>query len=174
MSEEALALQRPRTLKELALKSDSLEEFGYNLRDWQHEISRVVTSRKELAARLREAPRLLSAVFDQGDVADAYLAAYADWLAAEAKIERPKWTKQTKRVAKAAWYADANREQLEAATPEAFRARGIHTIPEPVFKPRRGRPRVSMESKRIKAAIRQKAYRRRIKSLVERARAAGL
>ena len=174
MSEQAIALQRPRTLKELALRSDSLEEFGYNLRDWQHEVSRLVTSRKELAARLREAPRLLSTIFDQGDVADAYLAAYADWLSAEAKIESPKWTKQTKRTTKEAWHAGANREQLEASTPEAFRARGIYTIPDSIFKPRRGRPHVSMESKRIKAALRQKAYRQRIKRLVERARAAGL
>ena len=174
MSEEAIALQRPRTLKELALKSGSLEEFGYNLRDWQHEISRVVTSHKELATRLREAPRLLSAVFDQGDVADAYLAAYADWLSAEAKIECPKWTKQAKRTAREVWHAGANRKQLEASTPDAFRARGIYTIPDSIFKPRRGRPCVSMESKRSKAALRQKAYRQRIKRLVERARAAGL
>lgn len=133
-----------------------------------------MTSRKELAARLWESPRLLSSVFDQGDVADAYLAAYAEWLAVEAKIECPKWTKQAKGAAKEAWYAGADRKRLEASTPEGFRARAIYTVPDSIFKPKRGRPSVSMESKRVKAAIRQKAYRQRIKRLVERARTAGL
>ena len=41
-------LDRPKTLSELAQRSHSLEDFGQNLRDWQHEISRRVSSTKEV------------------------------------------------------------------------------------------------------------------------------
>ena len=73
-------LDRPKTLKELAERSQSLEELGRNLRDWQHEISRQVSSTREFKNRLRETPESLADKFEGGDIADAYLAAYADWL----------------------------------------------------------------------------------------------
>ncbi len=174
MSDSIDDLSRPKTLKELARQSETLEEFGYNLRDWQHEIARLVTSRSELTERLREAPRLLAGRFADGDVADAYLAAYAEWLAENAGVVPPKWVNQETRVAGKSWYSDDSREQLESLTPYNFSRRGLYTIPDNIFKPRRGRPRVSEESKRLKALERQRAYRRRVKALVDKARAAGL
>ncbi len=162
---------RPKTLKELAQRSNSLEDFGRNLRDWQHEISRRVSSAKEFKLRLQEAPKLLVEKFEEGEVADAYLAAYADWLSIRANIKSPSWVIDSRRRLETPWYADSNHAQLEKITPESFRIHGIHTVPDSIFNPRRGRPRVSSERKRRKAIERQRRYRKRIKALVEQARA---
>jgi hypothetical protein len=161
---------RPKTLKELAERSHSLEDFGFNLRDWQHEISRRVSSHKEFRRRIEEVPKRLAGTFEGGNVADAYLAAYAEWLANQASLEIPDWVNDRKRVLKQPWYADANQSQLEKLAPHSFRARGVYTVPDPVFQPRRGRPQVSAEEKRLKAIQRQRAYRKRIKALIEIAR----
>ncbi|MDQ8180347.1 hypothetical protein [Pelagicoccus sp. SDUM812005] len=165
-------LRRPATLKDVSVQSQNLEEFGYNLRDWQHEVSRLVTSRKQLSGRIEEAPPVLSSKFAHGDVADAYLAAYAEWLALSADIDAPAWSQEKTRTASTAWYADSNRSQLERLAPDSFKKRGLFTVPDNIFRPRKGRPRVSAESKRQKSIQRQRAYRKRIKALVEKARAA--
>ena len=164
-------LDRPKTLKELAQQSHSLEDFGRNLRDWQHEISRRVSSREAFKIRLKDKPELLVNRFEEGDVADAYLAAYADWLSLQANLPSPHWAKDPQRRLITPWYADSDHSQLESSAPESFRIRGVYTIPDPIFKQRRGRPRVSAEQKRIKAIERQREYRKRIKALVEQARA---
>ncbi len=163
-------IDRPKTLKELAQRSHSLEAFGRNLRDWQHEISRRVTSRSEFKRRIQEEPEQLAKKFKRGNVADAYLAAYADWLSAQASLQSPDWVGGSQRRLKNPWYADSNHSQLAELAPESFRVRGVYTIPDPIFIPRRGRPRVSAKQKRLKAIERQRAYRKRIKALVEKAR----
>ena len=163
-------LDRPKTLKELAERSHSLEDFGRNLRDWQHEVSRQVSSTKEFKLRLQETPEFLSDKFEEGEVADAYLAAYADWLSIRANINSPQWVKNPKRRLTTPWYADSNKTQLESLAPESFHTRGVYTVPESIFHPRRGRPKVSAEQKRLKAIERQRQYRKRIKALVEKAR----
>ncbi len=161
---------RPKTLKELAQWSHSLEGFGRNLRDWQHEISRRVTSQREFSRRILEEPERLAEKFEGGLVADAYLAAYADWLAAIALLDSPDWVDDPRRKLEHPWYADTHHAQLEELAPESFRVRGVYTVPDPVFKPQPGRPRVASEQKRLKAIERQRAYRKRIKALVEQAR----
>ncbi len=163
-------LDRPKTLKELAQRSYSLEDFGRNLRDWQHEISRRVTSRNGFMRSIEEEPEKLEKKFDGGNLADAYLAAYADWLSAQASLESPPWVDDSQRRLTNPWYADSNYSQLEELAPKNFRIRGVYTIPDHIFKPRPGRPRVSAERKRKKAMERQRAYRKRIKALVEKAR----
>lgn len=168
-------IDRPKTLREVAERSDSLAAFGVNLRDWQHEISRSgLHSRPELARRLQPPPPRLAGRMDGGDIADAYLAAYAEWIADQAGIPRPPWCREPERVAAKPWFATELRGYLLAVAPASFRQRNLFTVPEPVFVSRPGRPRVSEESKRLKACRRQKAYRQRMKSLVEQARAAGL
>ena len=164
-------LDRPKTLKELAQRSHSLEDFGRNLRDWQHEISRRVSSREAFRTRLKDRPERLAKKFEEGEVADAYLAAYADWLSIRANIKSPHWAKDPQRRLSTPWYADSNHSQLESLAPESFRIRGVYTVPESIFNPRRGRPKVSSEQKRQKAIERQRQYRKRIKALVEQARA---
>ncbi len=167
----AAPITRPATLADVACASGSLESFGMNLRDWQHEIRRGdVRNRPEFRRRLAEPPVPCRGRFPGGDIADAYLAAYAEWLADRAGIDRPDWTRDSKRVAADPWFANPLRGRLLAVTPASFRQRNIFTNPEPVFRPAAGRPRVSAGQKREKARHRQKAYRRRIRALVEKAR----
>jgi hypothetical protein len=165
-------LQRPRTLRDVADSSFSLADFGRNLRDWQHEIQRGgVNNRQELAQRLVEEPTRLDGRFPQGDLADAHMAAYAEWLADQAGIPRPPWCADPERVAKTPWFGSPLRGWLLAHTPASFRQRNLFTLPEALFTPKPGRPRKSPEHKAHMAAERQRAYRRRIRVLVQKARA---
>ena len=165
---------RPKTLREVAEGSNSLEMFGRNLRDWQHEIQRGgVTSRKEFGSRIREAPPCVRKKFDRGEVADAMLAAYAEWLADHAGIPRPDWCGDRSRVTDDPWFGSPLRGWLLAHTPASFRQRNLFTVPEPVFTPRPGRPRVSAEHKARKAAERQRAYRKRVRAWAEKGRQLG-
>ena len=129
-------IRRPKTLKDVALQSDTLEAFGTNLRDWQHEIQRGgVHSRATLTQRLEQEPPLLCNRFEGGDIADAYLAAYAEWIADQAGIPRPIWCENSERCANDPWFATPIRGQLLAMTPASFRQRNLFTIPDPVFSP---------------------------------------
>jgi hypothetical protein len=164
---------RPKTLREVAQGSKSLEDFGLNLRDWQHEIQRGnVHSKKELASRLAQAPARLAQRFRQGDVADAYLAAYAEWIADKADTARPAWCTEEDRYARDPWFSASDRDTLLVRTPASFRQRNLFTIPDTVFTPRRGRPCVSAEQKKEGARRRQRAYRAQIRELVKEARQA--
>ena len=167
----SLNIERPVTLADVTRKVDSLETFGMNLRDWQHAIQRGgVRSRAEFRRRLSEDPPLCRQQFVGGDVADAYVAAYAEWLADQAGIRRPAWTGDSARVARDPWFATPLRGRLLATTPASFRQRNLFTVPEPIFRAAPGRPRVPPEHKREKARMRQKAYRQRIRALLEKAR----
>jgi hypothetical protein len=164
-------IQRPKTLAEVSDFTNSLEEFGRNLRDWQHEIQRgEVRNRPEFAKRLASRPRLLATRFPNGDIADATLAAYAEWLADEAGIKRPDWCGEPERVSQTPWFGSPLRGWLIANAPASYRHRNLFTIPEPVFRPKPGRPRVPSEQKRRKAIARQKAYRERVRTLLQQAR----
>lgn len=167
--------RRPQTLEDVSGSSHTLEEFGHHLRDWQHEIQRgKVHSRPELAKRIHHAPRRLKDLFENGDTADAMLAAYAEWIADEAGIPRPPWVSDPERVSEKPWFGNPARGWLLANSPASFRHRGLFTIPEPVFRPKRGRPPVSDAQKKRKARERQKAYRQRVRRLLEQARREGI
>lgn len=169
---QSLDIRRPLTLADVTRHADTLETFGMNLRDWQHEIQRGgVHSRAEFRRRVAKVPPLCRQRFTGGDVADAYVAAYAEWLADKAGVDRPAWTKNASRVAKEPWFATPLHGRLLATTPASFRQRNLFTIPEPVFQPAPGRPRVPTEHKREKARQRQKAYRQRVRTLLEKVRA---
>ena len=163
-------IARPSKLADVARASNSLAAFGMSLRDWQHEIQRGVRSRPELERRLTDAPPRCVERFAGGDVADAYLAAYAEWLADGAGLARPDWTRDPWRIAGDPWFATSLRGHLLVSTPASFRQRNIFTTPEAVFSPAPGRPKVLLDQKREKARRRQKAYRQRIRALVEKAR----
>ncbi len=169
------AISRPDTLFKVAAMSDSLESFGMHLRDWQHEVQRCgMHSRPALARCIVEAPPFCRDRFQGGDIADAYLAAYAEWLADRAGLQRPAWTADRLRVAEDPWFATPLRGHLLVVTPAAFRQRNLFTVPAPVFTPAAGRPRVSTVHKREMARKRQQAYRGRMRALVQRARELGL
>lgn len=128
---------KPKTLAEVADRAadaGSFEEFGRLLRDWQHVISRRVHDRDELAESLHDEPRSLRNVFVQGDVADAYLAAYALWLADQAEIDRPIWCQNEDRTPDHPWFAGSDHAFLVSRTPAAFVSRNLFTIPENVFR----------------------------------------
>lgn len=162
--EPKVKIVRPKTLRQVAEGSDSLKAFGMNLRDWQHEIQRGgVHSRSELLSRMQEAPPKLKDRIEQGEVADAYLAAYAEWLADRAKMDRPAWCADQSRVSFEPWFSTPLRGHLLVVSPGSFRQRNLFTVPEDIFVPRPGRPRVSADTKREKARRRQQAYRRRKK-----------
>jgi hypothetical protein len=169
--EKGRSYARPKSLADVAAQSGTLAEFGSNLRDWQHEIQRGgIHSRRAFAQRIAVPPELLCMRFEGGDVADAYLAGYAEWLADEAGIARPDWCSSSQRVAERPWFASPLRGHLLVASPASFRQRQIFTIPERVFTPRPGRPPVSEAHRREGARLRQKAYRERIAKLVRKAR----
>ena len=156
--------KRPNTLKQVAEHASDLQEFGLLLRDWIHQVTRGdVSNRPALQRSIDETPPLLRTKFGQGEVADAYLAAYAEWIADKAKIDRPHWVQRSSRVLEEPWFADDARASLLIETPASFRQRGVFTIPESVVRLRRGRPRVSLEQKRAKARVRDQRYRAKIR-----------
>jgi hypothetical protein len=166
---------RPHSLLEVADRSDSMEAFGANLRDWQHEIERGgVHSRKKFATCISEKPRELRNCFDGGDIADAYLAAYAEWLADKAGISRPQWCRDSDRIADKPWFSTSLHGYLLVSSPASFRQRQLFTVPDNVFTPRPGRPQVPESQKCLNARIRQKKYRQRVNSLLRKARSMGL
>lgn len=156
--------KRPTTLKEVSAQCSSLEEFGLLLRDWVHHVLRGdVSNRPALVQATWETPSILRKRFYQGEVADAYLAAYAEWISDQAGIARPRWVGQKDRCLSDPWFSDNARASLLVSTPASFRQRGIFTIPEAVVRLRRGRPRVSAEQKRQKARERDRRYRNKIR-----------
>lgn len=161
----------PRTLREVAEFSESIEDFGRFLREWEHTISRKgVHSRPALYRSLSDEPPTLRDRFEQGDVADAFLAALAEWLVRKHGLRDVEWAHDPHRIADRAWWANGVRPSLLVRTPASFRVRHLFTIPNDPFRPRPGRPRISEKEKLEKQALRQKKYRARIRDLVKKAR----
>ena len=158
-------VERPQTMLQVAEQSESLEEFGFLLRDWIHFLTRGdVSNRPALVRAISEEPTILAKKFEQGEVADAYLAAYAEWIADRVRVERPAWVLGKNRVLKEPWFADEARASLLVLAPASFRQRGVYTVPEEVARLRRGRPRVGEDRKRAKARARDRRYRENIRT----------
>ena len=161
--------QRPKTFKEVAKQSSALEQFGLLLREWIHEVTRGdISNRPALKKTIEQPPQKLKNRFDKGEVADAYLCSYAEWIADQAGIERPAWVQRKDAQLQSPWFSDNARTSLLIETPASFRQRGVFTIPEPVVRLRRGRPRVSSEQKREKARLRDQRYRSKIREKLEK------
>jgi hypothetical protein len=158
--------QRPSTLKAVAEQSESLAEFGRHLRDWLHEL-RLVSSRPAAAAAIAENPPRLRCKFERGEVADAWLAAYAEHLAVKAGIQPPNWAFASSRVLDEPSFNDKNesstlRALALAHAPLAFKRRNIYTpsVDLPLSL-RAGRPRKSAAEKRRANAERQRRFRKK-------------
>lgn len=160
--------KRPATAAEVASMSGDVESFGRNLRDWQHEL-RQVSSRRDFARRINQAPPLLrKKLGDQGQ-SDAYLAAYVEWLCERHGVLQPDWLHDGQRSADKAWYDYPPLWQDSFVhAPGAFRRRGVFTRPEDILHFRRGRPKVSDSQKRRKSAERQRRYRARVQEKLKR------
>ena len=165
----SLRVERPQTMRQVAEESESLEEFGFLLRDWIHFLTRGdVSNRPAFVRSISEEPTILAKKFQQGEVADAYLAAYAEWIADQARVERPRWVSGAKRALQEPWFADDARASLLVLSPASFRQRGVYTVPEEVVRLRRGRPRVSEDQKREKARVRDRRYRKNIRAKLKK------
>lgn len=160
---------RPATLSEIALRSDSLIRFGRELADWLHTL-RGFGSRPALVAAIRDEPALLAERFTEGALADATLAAYADFLAARIGVAPPVWVFDATRIAPEPWFAvDGPRSRLLALrdTPPAFKRRNLFiSAPDLPVRLRAGRPPVSVEARRAANAERQRRFQKRRRELV--------
>jgi len=168
---------RPTTLREVAAQSDSLETFGRLFRDWLHEL-RGHSSRPALALAVRDEPPLLAPQFPQGAVADAWLAAYAEYLAHRLRHSAPAWTRSPRRILADPWFASPEAGPLRRLaalrdSPAPFKNRNLFT--ESVDLPlalRAGRPRKPADARRRTNAERQRRFRVRRALEVELLRSA--
>lgn len=101
----------------MARSAKTLEKFGLNLRDWQHEIRDKWRGKEDFKRRIDKAPALLQERFEGGDVADAYLAAYALWLADRVGVERVPWAYAPTRIAREPWFSGPKRASLLRDSP---------------------------------------------------------
>ena len=157
---------RPTTLAEVAAQSESLEDFGRYFRDWLHEL-RTRSSRNQIEAAARVEPVRLAARFPQGDVADAWLAAYAEYISARIGRPTPAWARSRARVSAQPWFASeststAPRLLALRDSPAAFKRRNLYTATVDLpLNLRAGRPAKSMEERRHANAERQRLFRTR-------------
>ena len=156
-------LSRPQTARGVAQRTKTLHEFGLNLRDWLHELRRV-SSRAQLFHAVKTRPPPLRNRFEQGDLADAFLAAQVEWLCRRSQVTPPRWTHDTCYVLDEPWFSIPSkrlRAHLLLDTPDEFRNRNLFTTPEGEVNIRNGRPFVDAAVKREKARLRQQQYRLR-------------
>lgn len=160
---------RPQTLAEVADRADSLTRFGRELADWLHTV-RTLGSRPALARTVETAPTRLAGRFAEGALADATLAAYAEWLSARIRSAPPDWCFEPERISPEPWFADEGpRARLWALrdTPPAFKRRNLFTsAPDLPVRLRRGRPAVSAEAKRAANAARQRRFQQKRRELL--------
>jgi len=154
---------RPQTLQDTAAAGvDSLADFGRSFRDWLHALARF-TSRVQVASALQARPAPLAGRFSDGAVADAWLAAYAELLAAKIRRPAPEWAFDPSRVAPEPWFAEdapALRALALVRSPLPFKRRNLFTSAvELPLRLRAGRPAVSEEQKRRANAERQRRFR---------------
>ncbi|WP_404422226.1 hypothetical protein [Nibricoccus sp. IMCC34717] len=155
---------RPTTLKEVAEQSASLADFGRHLRDWLHEV-RKISSRPSAARLILEEPPRLRRKFRGGEVADAWLAAYAEHLSTEAGIQPPDWAfKSVRKLPEPSFNEPDESPTLRILAlrdaPLAFKRRNLFTpsVDLPLSL-RAGRPRKSATEKRLANAARQRRFR---------------
>jgi hypothetical protein len=150
-------------LKEIAQRSDSIGDFGRHLRDWLHELRRA-SSRAQAAATVADEPPLLRKKFPGGEVADAWLAAYAEHLCGKIGAAAPEWAFAPWRTSDDPIFDEGSTPALRRLAlvhaPLAFKRRNIFTpsVDLPLAL-RAGRPAKSAEEKRLSNAERQRRFR---------------
>lgn len=155
---------RPQSLAEVAQRAESLHDFGWEFTDWLHTV-RSTRSRSVLQHAIDPEPRLLAQRFPEGRVADAWLAAYAEYASTLAGLHLPAWASQSARIAPDPWFSNDSRgERLLALrdSPPAFKNRNLFTprVDLPL-RLRAGRPPKTAEEKRRTNAERQRRFRNR-------------
>lgn len=115
-------MRRPESLAEVARWTGERGEFFPHLWDFLDQFA--IERRPEMLAE--EPPRLCESI-EEGDVADAYLAAVAVALSRSAGVVPPAWTRGA-RALKSPWFAHpggALRATLILESPAAFRERNL-------------------------------------------------
>lgn len=157
-------ITRPKSLKEVAEQSESLREFGLNLRDWLHELRRI-SSRSQAIAAISEEPPGLKDKFPEGNIADAWLGAYAEHLAGKIRRPAPPWAFTPERIATDPVFDEGTDNRTLrfialAQSPLAFKRRNIFTPSVDLpLRLRAGRPTKSPDEKRKNNAERQRRFR---------------
>jgi hypothetical protein len=120
---------RPESLHEIAERADSIEAWGLALGDLLDEIGFRRGRSAAIASCLETEPPLLRGKFAQGEVADAFAAALAEYLSAEHLRENaPAWTRGRERFLAPPWFADDSpklRDYLLTSAPPTFRDHGV-------------------------------------------------
>lgn len=155
---------RPKSLHEIATRAEDLKHFGWEFTDWLHTV-RALRSRTALAQTIAAEPPLLAARFPEGHVADAWLAAYAEYLAQITGIATPAWAASPARIAREPWFSTdrpLSRAFALRDSPPAFKNRNLFTprVDLPL-RLRAGRPPKTAEEKRRTNADRQRRFRNR-------------
>jgi hypothetical protein len=129
-----------------------------------------------LERALTDNPPCLNGRFPNGDVADAWLASYAELLSSQIDREPPAWSFEPSRTAREPWFAEdytSPRLRLLALlhSPLPFKRRNIYALNvELVLHLRAGRPRKPENQKRKTNAARQSRFRARRREELERLR----
>lgn len=125
---------RPKSLRAVAQKASTLEAWGFGLAEFLDEVTAVRRTgpSSSLFDLIKEEPPVLSVRFAQGETADAFGAALAEYLAQAAEVPSPAWTRQRERFLSHAWFplrqiADQPhlRSVIERETPPAFREHNV-------------------------------------------------
>ncbi len=114
---------RPRSLAEVAERSATYSDWGYNVADFLHSFQRMPRM-----AALAEEPISLVHAFEQGSIADAYLAAIAVELARTLGRGALGWTRKPERYCRSPWFASPSRHMratLLLESPAGFRERNL-------------------------------------------------
>jgi hypothetical protein len=128
---KSATISHAKTLSEVAAWSDSRAVFRRNLRDWA-DFVRTTSGRPRIIGSVIAAPRLLRGRFPEGAVADAWLAAYAEYVCLQGAASIPEWALKPNRFLPEPSFDDGVVDPRQRAlaldrSPEAFRRRNIFT-----------------------------------------------
>jgi hypothetical protein len=116
-------MRRPASLAEVSRWTEDQEGFFLHLGDFLDQFS--IERRPEMLA---EEPARLTGKIEEGDVADAYLAAVAVALSRTVGAVPPPWSRATGRALRYPWFAHRGgvlRATLLLESPAAFRERNL-------------------------------------------------
>ena len=116
-------MRRPSSLAEVAAWSRARRDFWNHLADFLDQF--YLERRLDM---LQEEPARLAGKIDDGDVADAYLAATAVSLARSLAMVPPSWARSPDRKLRRPWFASAGpaiRATLLLESPAPFRERNL-------------------------------------------------
>jgi hypothetical protein len=125
---------RPKSLKEVAQKASTLEAWGLALAEFLDEVNAVRRTGQTVALLdlVRDEPPVLKIRFKQGDTADAFGAALAEYIAQSVFVPAPTWTRKQERFLSHAWFPLRQfaeqprlRALIERETPKVFREHNV-------------------------------------------------